>query len=171
MSGTALKRRPHPDMAVRIRIHDAALEAWLTGPQGPPMRHMKRVTDAVVGAAKVRCPVDEGPLRASIHAVITVTSKRITAVIKADQSYARFVHQGTGLYGLDRPPHLIAPVRAKALRFRLSRSGSGARLANTTAVQRRGPFVFAAYTRGQRPQPFLWEGLRDVLGARARRRR
>lgn len=64
-------------------------------------------------------------------------------IVGTNVRYARFIHDGTGLYGPRK--RLIRPVRAKALRW----------------VGRDGNVVFARSSRGIRPRPFL----RDALEA------
>ena len=52
-------------------------------------------------AAKQKCPVDEGILRASISHEIDVSPSKIIGRIGTNIEYAPYVHQGTGIYAVD----------------------------------------------------------------------
>ena len=91
--------------------------------------------------------VDTGRLRASINTQLVMRNGRPVAVIGTNVYYARFVHDGTGLYG---PRHrLIRPVRRKFLRFK-------------PAGSRR--FVYAKSVKGMVANPFLRNALRAARG-------
>ncbi len=91
--------------------------------------------------------MDTGRLRASINTQLVIRNGRPVAVVGTNVFYARFVHDGTGLYG---PRHrLIRPVRRKFLRFR-------------PAGSRR--FVYVRSVKGMVPNPFLRNALRAARG-------
>lgn len=102
------------------------------------------VTAAAATAARRRCPVDDGTLRASIRARTQQRGSQVIGEVWSALEYAAYVHQGTGVYGPRGRP--IRPVRARVLSW--EQPGAGR--------------VFAREVKGQRPQPFLAEGLAEV---------
>ncbi len=91
--------------------------------------------------------VDTGRLRASINTQLVIRNGRPVAVVGTNVFYARFVHDGTGIYG---PRHrMIRPTRRRFLRFR-------------PAGSRR--FVYARQVRGMVPNRFLANALRAARG-------
>lgn len=99
----------------------------------------------MVNRAKVLAPVDTGRLRASIRVQRRRTlSLRQIWTVGSDVEYAEMVHDGTR-------PHIIRPVRAQALRFRM-----GGRLV----------FAKVIHHPGTRARPFLDRALREVARAR-----
>jgi Bacteriophage HK97-gp10, putative tail-component len=103
------------------------------------------VTTAVEAAARRRCPVDSGALRASIRSQVTIHGNLVIGEVYTDLDYGFYVQQGTGVYGPSGRP--IRPVQARVLAW----------------PARGGGMVFARVVRGQRPQPFLTEALAEVL--------
>ncbi|TBO60913.1 HK97 gp10 family phage protein [Streptomyces kasugaensis] len=102
------------------------------------------VTTATANAARRRCPVDNGPLRASIRSETRQRGSEIVGEVWSNLEYAAYVHEGTGIYGpVGRP---IRPVRARMLSWE----------------QRGVGRVFAREVKGQRPQPFLADALEEV---------
>jgi len=78
--------------------------------------------------------------------------------------YARFVEEGTGIYGPKGRP--IVPVRAKALRF--PARGAATRLSgNLTSAQQRagGGWAFAKSVKGRRATPYLRPAAVDAMRA------
>src|SRR5579875_2612957 len=144
-------------MPITIDLDDSAVADLLSGPCGAVVSHIGEVTNAVRNEAVRRCPRDEGHLAASLEATVTAEPGRVVGRVGTNLDYAMYVHEGTGLYG--PRGQVIRPVSAKVLVFRPSRGAGGVRLANTMAVSQRGPMVFAAFVRGQKPQPFLREAL------------
>jgi bacteriophage HK97-gp10 putative tail-component len=134
----------------QYRINTAQLYATLRDPNGSIARELYRMGLRVETRAKEnleRAPrrVDTGRLRNSIHTVMTTSSGQLVVRVGTGVYYARWVHDGTGLYG---PHHMrIRPVRAGALRF----VPKGA----TRAIFRRS-------VAGMRPNKFLVDAL-DVL--------
>lgn len=148
-------------MAGRVTLHHATIEREKTA---AGLRWGHRVGRRVTNAAKQRCPVDEGRLRASIDYTVDAGPGKTTVTVGSPLDYAEYFHTGTGIYGPRGTP--IVPVTAKALKFRYS-GPSGAR---ALPKERRG-WVFAKSVKGMKPKPFLIEGLHDVMGALTRRRR
>ncbi|MFR9675851.1 HK97-gp10 family putative phage morphogenesis protein [Streptomyces sp. TR02-1] len=139
---------------IEIRINESEWREFLTGPRGVLVREARRLGNRVLNAAKRRCPVDEGQLRASLAMAIDVQGPdRVVVIIGSPLEYARYVHEGTGIYGPRGRP--IRPVRAQVLRFEVR---------NPRRTPRgRGNVVYATEVKGQRPQPFLWEALVEVI--------
>lgn len=104
------------------------------------------VTADVANAARRRCPVDDGTLRASIRSMVSRRGGEVVGEVYSDLEYAAYVHEGTGIYGPSHRP--IRPVRARVLSWQQSGAGR----------------VFAREVRGQRTQPFLAEALDEVVG-------
>lgn len=120
-----------------------------------------RVGRRVQNAAKKRAPVDEGTLRASIDYVVGVTPAGTHVTIGSPLDYARYIHEGTGIYGPKGQP--ITPVTRQVLKFQVKGSTG----------KRRGKdaqWVFAKSVKGIRPNPFLVDALIDVMGSVQRRR-
>lgn len=146
----------------RVDLHQSTIDA-ATAAAGQRWGH--RIGRRVTNAAKAHCPVDEGRLRASIdYTVDTSTSGRTVVTVGSPLDYAEYFHTGTGIHGPKGTP--IVPVSRKALKFRYAGPGGSA----AVAKERRG-WVFAKSVKGIEPNPFLIDGLRDVLGYLAHRRR
>ncbi|MFD7507893.1 HK97 gp10 family phage protein [Streptomyces sp. NPDC059853] len=128
---------------VRVDLDEAAIARDL-GVDGRVGDLVRQVTADVAAAAQRRAPVVNGQLRASIRTSVTGTGTEVRGEVYTPLEYARYVHEGTGIYGPARRP--IRPVRAKALSWR----GPGGRR------------VFAAEVRGQRPNPFLLDALMEA---------
>jgi phage gpG-like protein len=99
----------------------------------------KRNLGGVGGPARV----DTGRLRASISTnLVKASNGAYMAVVGTNVYYARWVHDGTGVWG---PRHrLIRPVRRKFMKFRPAG---------------RGRFVYARFTVGMKPNHFLTNAL------------
>jgi len=133
--------------AVSVRIYPEAIKALLTGPNGPVVKDLTRRGRRVENQAKINCPVDSGRLRASIHLRHVLIHGEPGVEIVAATNYARWVHDGTGIYG---PRHQrIYPRTAKFLRFR----PKGSRV-----------FVYARSVAGMRGRPFLTDALAAARG-------
>lgn len=83
--------------------------------------------------AKRNCPVDMGPLRASIHSEVDQEPDRIVGRIGSNMDYAPYVHNGTGIYAKD---------------------GNGRKTPWGYEVKA-GKYKGFHWTHGQKPQPFL----------------
>jgi hypothetical protein len=109
------------------------------------------MTTEVANAARRRCPVDNGQLRASIRSQVITHGSETIGEVYSDLEYAAYVHEGTGIYGPSGRP--IRPVRARVLSWQ----------------QRGVGRVYAREVRGQRPQPFLANALAEVVPGRVDR--
>lgn len=125
---------------VRFDLNDSVIARDLsaTGWVGDLVRG---VTQDVQRAARHHCPGTQLPR--TIRWRVYDQHGQVVGEVYTDAEYARYVHEGTGIYGPEGRP--IRPRRARVLSWR-----NGGR--------RR----YAASVRGQRPQPFLWEGLVDA---------
>jgi len=102
-----------------------------------------QVTDHIEGEARDQAPVRTGNLRHSITSRTTGIGFRAHGEVRATAPYARYVHQGTGLFG---PHHRkIVPREKKALRFTAG-----------------GQTLFRRSVKGQRPNPFMDRALAAV---------
>ncbi|MFG2225389.1 HK97 gp10 family phage protein [Streptomyces sp. NPDC048644] len=126
-------------MSVRVTtdLDEAALARVIAGV-------VDDVTTEVANAARRRCPVDDGQLRASIRSETRQRGSEVVGEVWSSLEYAAYVHEGTGIYGPTGRP--IRPVRARVLSWQPQGGGR----------------VFAREVRGQRPQPFLADALAEV---------
>lgn len=129
---------------IDIRMNPQAVQAMLRSPSGPVAREIDRRGQRVLTRAKELVGVDTGRLRASLTIQSAMTADGPTAVVGTRVDYARYHHDGTGVYG--PTGQRIRPRRAKALRFKPKGSSV---------------FIFRASVKGSRPNPFL----RDALEA------
>lgn len=116
----------------------------LAHPQGPVVKALMVKAEKVRNQAVMICPFDTGRLRSSITTELRVIDGLPVATVGTNVSYARFVHDGTGIYGPSGQP--IRPTSGQFLMF--------------TPKGSRKP-VFARQVRGVPPRPFL----RDALSA------
>lgn len=94
--------------------------------------------------------VSTGLLRTSIQ-VRLIDAVGVQKVrVGTNRRYARWVHDGTGIYGPQRMP--IKPTRAKALRFRAKGLGGG------------GKTVYAKSVKGMKKNEFLKDALPAFKG-------
>jgi hypothetical protein len=138
-----------------VSLNQAGLNAALRGPNGASYQAVLRKGNRVLSAARTRCPVDEGRLRASLALEMVEVAGVPAARIGSNLPYLKYVHDGTGIYG----PHgtRIVPVSAKALRWPVkNNSGTGnRRYRGGSTIQYR----FARSVKGVRGRPFLREAL------------
>lgn len=125
----------------------------------------ERVGRQIANAAKARCPVDDGRLRSSItHLVTARPGGGVIVQVGSPLAYARWRHEGTGIYGPHRTP--IVPVTAKALKFK----GSGRVIGplrpgqSRPSKSNRGGFIFRTSVKGSPGSPFLADALEEVFG-------
>ncbi|URP21097.1 hypothetical protein SEA_FLATWOODS_30 [Gordonia phage Flatwoods] len=144
-------------MTVRLNRQVIAAEQSRLG-----MEWGRRVGRRVQNAARRRAPVDEGTLRNSIEYVVDVRGTRTHVTIGSPLPYARYIHEGTGIYGPKGTP--IVPVTRQALKFQV-KGASGRRRG------RGAKWVFAKSVRGIKPNPFLVDALVDVMGSLTQRLR
>lgn len=128
-------------VVVSINIDGSKLNRLLRSPDGPVAREMLRRGQKVRAAALRRINSRTGALARSIDASIVIANGTAGCKIGTDLFYARFVHDGTGIYGPTR--RRIEPRNARALVF----SSSSGR-------------TFSAHSSGQRGTHFLRNALR-----------
>jgi phage gpG-like protein len=141
---------------VRIthRLDLTAVRNLVSSPQGGVAQDMLRrgllvETQAKRNLGGIDGPkrIDTGRLRSSINTQLVLRQGRPVAVVGTNVFYARWVHDGTGLYG---PAHrVIKPKRRKFLRFR---PGG------------RGRYVYAKQVKGMRGNAFLANALSAARG-------
>lgn len=138
-------------MASYQRLNPGAVHALLASPQGGLARNLLLRGLRVESAAKQHLSgnaghpkrVDTGRLRASVVTILVSRNGAPAVLVGSNVTYARFVHDGTGLYG---PRHArIQPVRAKYLRFTPK---------GTSRV------YYVRSVRGMKPNHFLKDALR-----------
>lgn len=121
-----------------------------------------RLGREIANHARRQCPVSEGRLRSSItHLVTANPGGGVTVRVGSPLQYARYRHEGTGLFG---PHHTrIVPVTAKALKFKPNITGP---LRNNGGRDRRGgrQFIFVRSVKGSPGYPFLTLALVEVFG-------
>jgi hypothetical protein len=93
--------------------------------------------------------VDTGRLRSSITWEIRLLGQKPIGRVGTNVKYAKFVHDGTGIYG--PTGQLIRPKHAKALRWKSKQYGA-------KKGKNKG-YAFAKYTKGMKPNPFLKDAL------------
>jgi hypothetical protein len=153
----------------RIEINESAVAELLTGPTGPIFRQVENWTTRTTTLAKTRTPVDEGRLRASLQGTVRVEGLRVIGRSGSDVEYARYVHDGTGVFGPRGTP--IVPVTAKALVFEPGRMMGplprGVRGRVTGAARGENSkwagLVVTKSVKGSPPNPFLLSALEDVV--------
>lgn len=136
-------------MPVKHKYNPQAMAAILKSPHGGLAKDMARRGIKVTAMAKKnlsRPPtrVNTGYLRASINWKIVLFSGYPGVRIGTPVNYARWVHDGTGIYGPRGLP--ITPKTAKMLVWQAKKGGK---------------LMFAKTVKGMRPNPFL----RDALPA------
>ena len=131
-----------------------AVRALLTSPQGPVVRDLLRrgllvETQAKRNLGGIGGPkrIDTGRLRASIATVVVTRGGSPVVLVGTNVNYARYVHDGTGVYGPRHTP--IRPRRGKFLRFRPRGSRK---------------WIYARQVKGMKPNPFLTNALPAARG-------
>lgn len=136
------------------RLDTGAIRALLTGRQGGVVQDLLRRGLLVETQAKRNLGgqggpkrIDTGRLRASINTQLVTRNGNPAVLIGTNVFYARFVHDGTGLYG---PRHrMIRPVRRKFLRFRPHGGGR---------------YVYAKAVKGSPGNAFMRNALKAARG-------
>ncbi|MFE2994998.1 HK97 gp10 family phage protein [Nocardia sp. NPDC059246] len=130
--------------------------------QSAAVRWGDRVGREIANRAKANCPVDEGRLRASITHLVTATSSGAIVRVGSPLAYARWRHEGTGLFG---PHHArIVPVTAKALKFRAGRTIGPLPPGVRRPAKTQRAWVFAKSVKGTPGSPYLTQALEEVFG-------
>ncbi|MCI1959697.1 MAG: HK97 gp10 family phage protein [Clostridia bacterium] len=93
----------------------------------------------VANSAKEKCPVDDGPLRASIKHKVEKDKNKFIGTVGTNVEYAPYVHEGTGLY---------------------AKEGNGRKEVPWTYKTADGHFY---KTSGQHPNPFLQEAVDENM--------
>lgn len=130
---------------VRYTFNERALRQLLQSPSAGVARDLLRRGTRVQTYARREVKVDTGRLRSSIVVLLgTYSGNELVARIGTNVKYARFVHDGTGIYG---PRHReIRP--GKVMMFR---------------VRGQSNPVFTMKSVGQRPSKFLSDALHAAL--------
>lgn len=138
-------------------FNEAQLQYIVASPVGPVAKDLLKRGARVESRAKrnlaggVGRPkrIDTGHLRASIGTNLILRPEGLAVRVGTNVYYARYVHDGTGLYG---PKHtLIRPRFGKVLVFRSKIYGA-----------KKGKYagrVVVTYVRGMKPNPFLHDAL------------
>lgn len=94
-----------------------------------------------------------GRLKSSVKKELVVRPEGLSMRIGTTLYYARYVHDGTGIYGPKR--RVIKPKRAKALVFRAAYGRKSGRYKG---------YVVVKSVKGMKPNPFLVEALPAFSG-------
>ena len=131
------------------RLDLAAIRQLVTSPRGGVVQDLLRrgllvETQAKRNLGGIGGPkrVDTGRLRASINTQLVTRDGQPAVLVGTNVRYARWVHDGTGIYG--PRGRRITPKSHKRLRFRPKGSRK---------------FVYARSVAGMRPNPFMKNAL------------
>lgn len=130
---------------MRVRLDRSNINDLLRGSSGPVVRQINSYSRQVANAAKQRVGVDSGRLRSSIQHTVEVRGAKVVGRVGSLVDYARYHHDGTGIYGPTGRP--IRPRNGKFLVF----PGRG------------GGMVFAREVQGSKPNPFLVSALEEIV--------
>jgi hypothetical protein len=128
---------------VQIDLDEVQLQVLLRSDDGVVGKDTMKRARKVEASAKRRVRVKTGRLQRSIKARRDRSEGEASAVVEATARHARFVHEGTGVYGPTGLP--IQPRTRSVLKFRVGG----------------GMTIFAPSVRGQRGTHFL----RDAMAA------
>lgn len=142
---------------VSVVVHRDRIQAALRDPAGPPAQFTRARCVTAVAFAKASCPVDGGRLRNSITYRVSAEATRIVGSVFTNVKYARFQHEGTGIYGPRRA--FIYPKRGNFLVFETKGVHGPLRRGKKRPAKGRRNLVFARRVRGVQPSPFLVRGL------------
>lgn len=131
---------------MQVRLNQAALNEFLRGSSGPVVREIASYSRQVSNRAKQKVGVDSGRLRSSIQHIVNVEGTRVVGRVGSGVQYARYHHDGTGIYGPEGRP--IRPRNAHMLAF-VPKGQKGV--------------VFAHQVRGSRPNPYLVDALEEIV--------
>lgn len=131
---------------VDLKIDQAALNFMLKSPHGLVGEYIYRMGLLTTGKARQRAPVRTGALKSSIRMTRGADGIPTAVEITANIEYALAVHQGSR-------PHVISARDALVLRF----------------PSKSGTIIYAPRVNhpGNKPNPFLWDALLDVVAAMA----
>ena len=119
-----------------------SINAMLHSDNGMTGREINRRGVRVLTRAKELVGIASGRLHNSLRMIRSSVGGEVSVTIYTPVRYARFHHDGTGIFGRTGQP--IRPRNARALRFKPRGSSQ---------------FVYAASVRGSRPNPFMREAL------------
>lgn len=136
------------------RLNPAAIRVLLTSPQRGVVQDLLRrgllvETQAKRNLGGIGGPkrIDTGRLRASVATQLVNRAGSFVVLVGTNVKYARWVHDGTGIYGpLHRP---IKPRTKKFLRFKPSKKSK---------------YVYARQVKGMKPNRFLLNALHAARG-------
>lgn len=136
---------------VKHQLNTGAVAALLASPQGGVAKDLLRRGLKVESKAKQNLGsnprrIDTGRLRASIRTIMLMLGGKPAVRVGTGLDYARYVHDGTGLYGPKGA--YIVPINKKILRWKAKKGKGG-----------KGGYVFAKRSSGMKPNPFLKNAL------------
>lgn len=134
--------------------------------QGAAVKWANEMGQRVVNEAKAGCPVDTGRLRSSIAYTINLTPSTCELKVGSDLPYARYIVEGTGVYGPKHRP--IVPTTKQALKFPTPKGRGPLRAGAKAPKQSARGFVFAKSVKGRPPNDFFSAALRAVFGSAVR---
>lgn len=139
-----------------FRINQEVVDELLRGASGPVVQHVEQIVQAVRAEAVRNVKRDTGALAASHDATVNVYGRVVVGRVGTPLHYARYLHEGTGIYGPKAAP--IYPVQAKVLRFKPGRMIGPLPAGRAgTSPENRGEWVFARSVKGVPPHPWLVE--------------
>jgi len=102
----------------RLVVDTAARNQLLYGRGGAVYSYIQDLGNDIQRRAKMKAPVDKGPLRSSIRSKVQVNrgQHRVSALVGSNLFYAIYQELGTGIYGPAGRP--IVPTSAPFLVFR-----------------------------------------------------
>jgi hypothetical protein len=148
-------------MAVNVRqeLDLAAIHNQLHGEHGGVVRSLLQRGLRVQAAAVRKAPAHTGRLRGSIGLAtrprVVDGTNTFGVVVGTNLEYAKWIIQGTGIYGPLRTP--ITPKNGTFLVFQATK------LDRRRRSDRSGRRVYARSVKGQRPNNFLRDALRSVM--------
>ena len=123
---------------------------------GDPRLFLHKLQLDTVAEAKRLVPRKTGNLGRSIQPGLL---GRTDALVVAQAGYARYVEEGTGLYG---PKHRrIEP--GKVMRWANPGGATLGGRVRSKNVGLKGAYIFATSTQGAKPQPFLLPGAQKAI--------
>ena len=142
---------------VSHQLNNAAVAALLKSPQGGLAKDLlkrglkveSKAKQNLGGGASYPRRIDTGRLRASIRTVMLIVDGYPAVRVGTGLAYARFIHDGTGLYG-PRGQYIV-PVNKSVLRWKLKGPVKG--------KLGKGGYVYAKRSAGIKPNPFLKNAL------------
>lgn len=130
--------------SVRVDLDEVQLRVLLRSDDGVVGKDAMKRGRRVEAAAKRKVHVRSGRLQRSIKAKRDRVDGEAAVSVEASAKHAKFVHDGTGVYGPTGLP--IRPKSRSVLKFRVG-----------------GLTVFAPSVRGQRGTHFLRDALRAAV--------